>query len=144
MKRDEAGTALVEFTWLGVLLLVPLIWVVLTLFDVQRGAFSMTTAARAAGRAYVLAPSEQAGLQRAEAAARDAMADQGLGEVPVDVQVSCSLGAGRCLDGTSVVTVRVHAEVPLPLAPRFFGDSAASIGVDAQHVVPVGRYMGER
>lgn len=144
MKRDESGTALVEFTWLGVLLLVPLIWVVLTLFDVQRGAFSMTTAARAAGRAYVLAPNEQAGVIRAENAARQALADQGLEDVPVQVRVSCSLGKGRCLDGTSVVTMRVHAEVPLPLAPSFFGDSAASIGVDAQHVVPVGRYMEQR
>ena len=34
--RDERGSALVELTWLGVLLLVPLLWIVLSVFEVQR------------------------------------------------------------------------------------------------------------
>lgn len=143
-RRSEDGTALVEFTWLGVLLLVPLVWVVLTLFDVQRGTFSITTAARAAGRAFVLAPSEQAGRDRAQAAARQALDDQGLAGAPLALDIRCSLGPGRCLVGTSVVTVRLHTEVPLPWAPSFFGDSAASVRVEATHAVPVGRYLGER
>lgn len=139
--RDARGSALVEFTWLAVLLLVPLIWVVITLFEVQRGAFSINSAARAAGRAFVLAPDEQTGQQRARAAALQALRDQGV-ESGVRVEVHCSLGPGHCLDGTSVVTIQLRSEVPLPLAPKLFGQDSASVGVSASHTLPVGRYVG--
>ena len=76
-RRGEDGSALVELTWLGILLLVPLLWIVLSVFEVQRGAFAVSGAARAAGRAYALAPTDAVGQARAEAAARQALADQG-------------------------------------------------------------------
>jgi hypothetical protein len=53
-RRDEQGSALVELTWLGILLLVPILWIVLSASEVQRGAFATSAAARAAGRAYAL------------------------------------------------------------------------------------------
>ena len=46
--RTERGTALVEVTWLAVLLLVPLVYLVLAVFDVQRSAFAVNAATRAA------------------------------------------------------------------------------------------------
>ena len=49
--RGEAGSALVEVTWLSILLLVPLVYVVLAVFEVQRAAFAVDAATRAAGRA---------------------------------------------------------------------------------------------
>ena len=36
-RGDERGSALVELTWLGILLLVPMLWIVLRVFEVQRG-----------------------------------------------------------------------------------------------------------
>src|SRR5690606_27853356 len=39
-REDESGTALIEFTWLGLLLLVPLVYIMLSVFDAQRGAFA--------------------------------------------------------------------------------------------------------
>ena len=68
----SGGSALVELTWLGILLLVPLLWIVLSVFEVQRGAFATSAAARAAGRAYALAPTDAEGRAQAEAAARQA------------------------------------------------------------------------
>ena len=53
--RDQRGTALVELTWLGILLVLPVVWTVLSVFQVQRGAFGVAAAARAAARAYALA-----------------------------------------------------------------------------------------
>ncbi len=50
-RRGEDGSALVELVWLGILLLVPLLWIVVSVFEVQRGAFAVSGAARAAGRA---------------------------------------------------------------------------------------------
>ena len=60
-----------------------MVWIVLSVFEVQRGAFGVTAAARAAGRAYALAPDDAAGKQQATAAAAVAMADQGLGDTAV-------------------------------------------------------------
>ena len=63
-RRGEDGSALVELTWLGILLLVPMLWIVLSVFEVQRGAFAVSGAARAAGRAYALAPDRRRGPGR--------------------------------------------------------------------------------
>ena len=107
----RGGSALVELVWLGILLLVPMVWIVLSVFEVQRGAFGVTDAARAAGRAFALAPDDATGRQQAEAAARRALADQGLGEAPVSVRVTCTPYPADCHSGTSVITVRVASRV---------------------------------
>ena len=139
-QRDERGSALVELVWLGVLLLVPILWIVVSVFDVQRGAFAVNGAARAAGRAYALAPSDAEGRARAEAAARRALADQGVDE-PLDVRISCSPYPHDCHSGTSVITVVVASRVDLPLLPDFLGGDAPSIALDATHTVPIGQFQ---
>lgn len=138
--RDDDGNAIVEFVWLGLLLLVPLLWIVLSVFDVQRGAFAVDAAARAAGRAYVLAPDDATGRLRAEAAARQALSDQGV-DAPVTLTVSCEPFPADCHQGTSVVTVRVDSRVDLPLLPKVLGGSAPSFALDATHRVPVGQFQ---
>jgi Flp pilus assembly protein TadG len=140
-RRDESGSALVELVWLGILLLVPLVWFVLSVFEVQRGAFATTGAARAAGRAFVLAPDDASGRERAQAAARQAFADQGIAGVPVEVTISCAPYPTSCHSGTSVVTVVVRSRVDLPLLPDVLGGGAPTFRLDATHRVPVGRYV---
>ncbi len=140
--RDESGSALVEVTWLAILLLVPLVYVVLGVFEVQRAAFGSTSAARAAGRAFVLAPDPTQGETRARAAAEVALVDQGLSGGGT-VQVSCR-PAGGCLSPGSVVYVRVSYQVPLPFLPDALGDQAPSIRVDAEHTVPYGSFREDR
>ena len=77
-QRNENGTALIEVSWLAILLLVPLLYTVLAVFEVQRSAFAVSAAARAAGRAYSIAPSEAVAMGRAQAAAEVALQDQGV------------------------------------------------------------------
>jgi Flp pilus assembly protein TadG len=143
-RRDERGSALVELTWLGVLLLVPMLWIVLSVFEVQRGAFGVSAAARAAGRAYALAPTDAEGRARAEAAARQALADQGLAGAPLVVEVACRPFPRDCHTGTSVITVRIRSRVDLPLMPSVFGGDAPSFALDASHTVPVGQFQEVR
>lgn len=138
--RDERGSALVELVWLGVLLLIPVLWIVLAVFDVQRGAFAVSTAARSAGRAYALAPDDAAGLRAAEAAVRQALVDQGLEGVPIDVTVTCTPYPRQCHSGTSVITVHVASRVDLPLMPDVLGGDAPSFALDATHKVPIGQF----
>jgi hypothetical protein len=118
-----------------------MLWILLGAFDVQRGAFGVSSAARAAGRAYALAPTDALGQARAEQAARHALADQGLSDSPVSVSVTCTPYPRDCHQGTSVITVRVASRVDLPLLPDVLGGEAPSFALDAEHTVPIGQYQ---
>jgi Flp pilus assembly protein TadG len=139
--RKEEGSAAVELAWLGILLLVPMLWIVLSVFEVQKGAFGTSAAARAAGRAYALAPDDAEGRRRAEAAARQALADQGLGDAPLTVTVTCKSRGTSCHSGGAVITVHVSSRVDLPLMPEILGGDRPSFALDATHTVPIGQYQ---
>lgn len=139
--RGERGSALVEFSWLGILLLVPVVWIVLSVFEVQRGAFAVTAAARAAGRAYALADTDASGADRAARAARLALDDQGLDGAPLTVDVSCTPYPHACHAGTSVVTVRVATKVSLPWLPGWLGLGEPVFALDSTHTVPIGQFQ---
>ncbi|MFC4785348.1 hypothetical protein ACT8ZV_12795 [Nocardioides sp. MAHUQ-72] len=143
-RRGEEGSALVELTWLGLLLLVPMLWIVLSAFEVQRGAFAVSAAARAAGRAYALAPTDGEGRARAEAAARQVLVDQGLEAAPLAVDVTCRPFPHDCHNGTSVITVRISSRVDLPLIPSALGGGSPTFALDASHTVPIGQFQEVR
>ena len=138
---DERGSALVELSWLGILLILPLLWIVMSVFEVQRGAFGVSAAARAAARAYALAPDDAAGVVRARQAARVALDDQGVHGVTPDVRVTCSPYPDNCHQGTSVITVSVHSRVVLPLMPSALGGNRPSFALDATQTVPIGQFQ---
>jgi len=139
--QDERGSALVELSWLGILLVLPVLWIVLSVFEVQRGAFGVSTAARAAARAYALAPDDATGLTRAREAARLALDDQGVHGVTPDVRVTCAPYPSDCHQGTSVITVSVHSRVVLPLMPSALGSNRPSFALEATQTVPIGQFQ---
>jgi hypothetical protein len=143
-RRDQAGTALVEVTWLSILLLVPLLYVVLAVFEVQRAAFAVNAATRAAGRAYSLAPFEGQGPSRAHAAAQVALADQGLDLGDANLDTSCEPDPRNCLAPGSVIHVRMAYQVSLPLMPDVLGGDRPSIRVEAEQSVPYGTFREDR
>lgn len=140
MKRPEHGSALVELTWLGLLLLIPLVYVVLSVVAVERAAYGATAAARSAARAYVLAADPATARARAVDAARLAMRDQGLALDASQVVIVCGPTPESCLQPGSTVEVRLDLQVLLPVAPTLFGRQAAGITVDASHTEVYGSY----
>jgi Flp pilus assembly protein TadG len=143
-RRDERGSALVEVTWLAVLLLVPLVYVVLAVFDVQRAAFGVDAATRSAGRAFTLAPDQADAQARAMAAAQVAMQDQGLALDDGRLAVTCRPDPHDCLSPGSVVQVRLVYQVRLPLVPDALGGGSPSIRVEGEHTVPYGTFREDR
>jgi len=139
LRRDERGSALVEVVWLGILLMIPLVYVVLSVFEVQRGAFAVSAAARSAARAYSLAGSDDAGHAAAEAAARAALADQGV-DAPATVHITCTPDPHGCLRPGSTIQVRIETQVDLPLLPDVLGGNKPSFRLDAVQQVPYGTY----
>jgi Flp pilus assembly protein TadG len=143
-RGSEAGTALVEVTWLSILLLVPLLYVVLAVFEVQRAAFAVNAATRAAGRAYTLAPSEVEAPVRARAAAQVALSDQGLGLAASGLDMACEPNPRDCLSPGSVIRVRMTYQVSLPLMPDALGGDTPSVRVKAEQAVPYGTFREDR
>jgi Flp pilus assembly protein TadG len=143
-RRAEQGTALIEVTWLAILLLLPLLYIVLAVFEVQRSAFAVSAAARSAGRAYVMAPDEVSALDRARAAAAVALADQDLDLERGGVVVRCAPDPADCLAPGSVVDVGISYPVRLPLMPAALGGNTPSFRVEARHRVPYGTFREAR
>jgi Flp pilus assembly protein TadG len=138
-RGDDTGTAIIEFCFLGVLLMVPLVYVVLTVFRLQAASYAVSSAAREAGRVYVTSDATGA-PGRAVQAAEIALRDHGLTMASGDVRMSCS-DPGHCREAETTVHVRVQHRVPLPLVPEIFGRIVpTSISVSADHVEYVDRF----
>lgn len=142
--RDEAGSAIVEFVWLGLILMVPIVYILLTVFDVQRASYGVSAASRAAGRAFVLAPDQSAGYARAERAAQVALKDQGIEPGGVAVRITCTPDPDRCLSPGAVISVVVRTSQPLPLVPSALGGSRPAVQVNSTHTEPYGTFRGDR
>jgi hypothetical protein len=126
----EDGNAIVEFHFLGLLLLVPLVYVMLAMLDVQRASYGVTQAAREAARVYSVTGDQG----QAEFAARVALDDQRISE-PATVDIAGTYApAAR-------ITVTVDTAVNLPFIPDVLAGAAhAQIPVLARTVVVVDRY----
>jgi hypothetical protein len=135
--RGDDGNALVEFVYLAVLLLIPLIYLLLAVFQVQRAAFGVTEAARQAGRAYARATDTDSALAVGTAAARLALQDQG-----IDWSGSPEFcGGGGCpLDPGATVRTSVSYTVQLPFVGGIFGKGRAGIPVTGVHTEVVDRF----
>jgi hypothetical protein len=142
-RRGESGTALVEFVWLAILLIVPLLYVVLAAFETQRAAYAASAAARSAGRAFVTAPDQATGYARARAAVRLAYEDQRIASVP-EVRITCRPDPRSCLTPGSVVRAEIHSSVDLPLMPAALGSNTPHIRVDSEHEAPYGTFREAR
>ena len=139
-RRDEGGTAVVEFVVLAVLLLIPLIYLVMVMARLQAGSYAVSQAAREAGRAFVTAGSGAQAPARAEAAARIAFLDHSFEHVG-RLDVTCD--GTPCLRPDGRVETTATVRVPLPLVPAFVRDVVPlSLPVSASHLSTVDRFRG--
>lgn len=118
--RGDEGSAVLEFVSLGVLLLVPVVYLVVCLGQVQAAAFAVEGASREAARVLARADDEQQAAQRVDAVVALALRDQGLADPDdprPDVEVVCS--TEPCTAPETRVSVTVQVEVVLPGVPAF-------------------------
>lgn len=132
----ERGSAVLEFLVVGVLLTLPVFYLVLTLARLQAGAYAVSGAAREAGRVFVASSDDASAVNRGRAGAELVYADHG---VPGETGFSCS--ASPCLTRGAQVTVRTAVDVELPLVPDFLGAVVpTSVRMTSTHVESVGKY----
>lgn len=138
-SRSDEGTAVVEFVYLAVLLMVPLAYLVLTVFRVQAASYAVSSATREAGRVYVTAASTEQADAEARTAAAIVLADSGLALSTGDLRISCA--ARPCLTPGATVEVVIGYDVALPFLPRFLsGAGPAGVHVTGRHLEVVDRF----
>jgi Flp pilus assembly protein TadG len=141
LARGDDGNAIVEFVYLAVLLMLPLVYVLITVFRIQAAAYAVSSAAREAGRVYATSDSVADAPGRAYSAARIVMADSNLEFTPDQLDISCSPSPCTLQPGSQVNVVMTY-RVGLPLVPRFFADRApASVRVTSRHLEVVDRFQ---
>ena len=111
----QRGSAVVEFTFLSLLLMVPLVYFIITMGQLQGGSFAVVGAADQAAKVFVAQTDAAAGRAAAEQAVLLALADHGHPAANARVETSCA--PADCLAAGSAVTVTVHLSVPLPFVP---------------------------
>jgi Flp pilus assembly protein TadG len=139
-RDDDAGSAIIEFVFVAVILMVPLVYLVAAVATVQRNQLAVTQAARNAGRAYATSDTQAQADQRARAAVRLALDDQGL---PDDARVRFVRSGAACSDRSvqphltagAEFTVCVTRRVQLPAVPSVLsGHAITTVGEYVVHV----------
>jgi hypothetical protein len=131
---NQRGMAMVETLLLGLLLLVPLIWVLGVLSELHRASLATTTAAREAGFDAARAATRSDAETRVDRAVAAALADHGIEPGRARVEWTSDLRRG----GT--VELRVSYDVPVLQAPFLGSVGGPTITVSASHVARVDPY----
>jgi hypothetical protein len=141
---DESGSASLEFIGAGLMLLVPVVYLVLTLSALQCAALAVDGAARQATRVFVQGDSIADARSAASRAIEVTLADYGVG-APTAVQITCRPQPAACLTRRGFVTVSITVVVPLPMAPPVLDlGLPAGVPVSATATEQVSRFWGSR
>jgi Flp pilus assembly protein TadG len=143
--RDDGGSASLEFVTVGLLLLVPTVYLVLALSALESASFGVEGAARQATRVFVQSESEGAAESAARTAIQVTLADYGLDARNAQVAVSCRPNPADCLTRRGFVTVTITTTVPLPLIPPVLQvHLPAGIPVQSVATEQVSRFWGSK
>ena len=142
---SDRGSASLEFLTAGLLMLVPLVYLILTLGAIQSAALATEGAARQAARVFVQAESTAAGSAAALRALELALADHGIEAAGTSLAITCDPRPDQCHTRRGWVTVDVSVRVPLPLVPPVF-DLRVPLAapVEASATQQVSRFWGAR
>lgn len=138
---QDRGSASLEFLTVGIILLVPLVYLVLALAAIQAGALGVEGAARQAVRVAVTAADQSGSDAAVDRAVRVTLADYGIDAAAASVTVVCD--RADCLEPGARVSVSVLARVELPLVPDFLALTAVgSVPIEASATQTVSRFAG--
>jgi len=140
---DETGSASLEFVTTGMILLLPLVYLVLTVSAIQAGALAIEGAARQAARVYVQAPTVAEARADASRAIDFGLADYGIDAEQATVAISCSPKPRDCLHRRGYVTVSIAVAVPLPLVPPALSlNLPLAVNLESSATQQVSRFWG--
>lgn len=141
-KNDE-GSAALEFITIGVIFLVPLVYLIITLGTIQENLLGVEAAARHTARVIGQAENADAATAHGDAVLASVIEEYGLDAANVDVAVTCTPSGTECPTAGATVIVSISTRVTLPFVPPIFGlDRVASIPLQATAAQKVSRLWG--
>ena len=141
--RNEEGSAALEFIAVGVILLVPLVYLIVALGAIQEQTLGVEAAARHTARAIARAPDSETAAARGEQVLDGVIEQYGLDGTTLEVTMECPGEDGECPQPGATIVLTVTAHVSLPLIPAVFGvDEAAAVTVQGSAVQKVSRTWG--
>jgi Flp pilus assembly protein TadG len=147
-NHEDDGNAVLEFVVLAAFLMVPLVYIVIAVFQVQGSAYGVTEATREAGRAFVEAPTWSDAYRQACTAATVALQNQV--STPFDcasqLKVSCLSGAqcAAVLAPGQTIRVQIDLAVDLPFLQASVFGQPLTVSVHAVHDEVVDVYRAGR
>lgn len=134
---NDSGRASLEFLVGSIILLVPLVFLALSLSSIQNASLATESAARAGARVFVTETSLEGAAARAERAVMVALANHGIHSV-VSLERLCS--EPSCLAPGAIVTIRVGVDAPVfssNFLPGVLGQATIPVVAEARSMVSV-------
>lgn len=119
--KGSRGSVVIEFLGLGLLLAVPLVYLMVVMSQVERSSLAVVVLAEEASRAYATSPERDSAHAWQERVKREVARGYHLDPDAVSVDVECT---GTCSSRGARVTATASVKVHLPLIPV----SAARVG----------------
>ncbi|MET2012373.1 TadE family protein [Microbacterium chocolatum] len=142
--RNDRGSASLEFIVVGLVLLVPLIYLVVVLGALQSASLGAESGARHVARAIATASGPGDAENRAEAILTAVSREYRLDGDRTAVSISCRPASVECPSAGTTLLVRLDTRVRLPFLPAIWGlDEATAIPVQATSAQKVSRFWGE-
>jgi Flp pilus assembly protein TadG len=139
---SDDGRAMIEVIFLAVLMLIPVVYILISVLRIQAATFAVTQAARDAGRAIDNAPTLDDGITRARQIAAIDLTDQHISDDQLTVTfvnpgTGCTNGntISPSIDGGAVYDICITAIITLPGVPSVLTGSKNTVtGVYTVHI----------
>lgn len=139
----EEGSAALEFIVVGLLLLVPVVYLIVSLGLIQGQSLGIESGARHIARSVSTAPDAATAAARARQVLAAVVEEYGLDRDSVRIDLACRPTGGSCPEAGATVVVTLAAEVALPLVLPVLGlDRLATVPIEASAVQKVSRFWG--
>jgi len=139
----ERGSAALEFILVGLLLLVPLVYLIVTLGIIQEQALGAEAGARHIARAVSTASGVDDARGRADRVLSAVVEEYGMDAASVDLSLECLPRTAVCPEAGATLVVTLRTRAPLPLVPPVLGlDDLAVIPIEASSAQKVSRFWG--
>lgn len=134
---DDAGNAIMEFIFVALIVMVPLVYLIAAVATLQRNQLAVSQAARDAGRAFATSDTTAEASTRVPAAVRLALTDQGL---PDDATVRFVAPGSSCGSPPVAPTLAAGAQFAVCVTRRAQLPAVPSV-LAGQGILTVGRYV---
>lgn len=140
---DDEGSASLEFLIGGLVLLVPIVYLIVALGVIQTHALGAEAVARHLSRTLATASDADDARTQADRVLSAVAEEYGMDADDIAVQISCEPAGTECPRAGVMIHVEVEVGVALPLVPPVLGlDQAARVDVAASGVQKASRLWG--